>query len=120
MRSLPFALALSLGLAACAPPAPAPSTPPPEVLVGGSAIRPIAAILDPYAGRYASGGEQLTVRRSGDSLVIERAGQPPLWLTLVGLGTFADAAGNSYLFTTGAGGRLALIAADGARREWAR
>lgn len=121
MRFIPIALALSIGLAACAPPAPPPSTPPPEVATGTAAIRPTAAMLDPYVGRYASGGDQLTVRRAGDRLVVERAGQPPLGLTVVGLGTFADSSGNTYLFTSVAGGgRLVLLAANGTRREWAR
>ena len=121
MRPIPLALALSIGLAACAPPAPPPSTPPPEVSPGTSAIRPTAALLDPYVGRYASGAQSLVVRRAGDGLLVERPGQPPLALALVGLGTFADAAGNAYLFTPAATGqRLTLIGADGTRREWAR
>lgn len=121
MRSTPCLIAFSLSLAACAPPAPPPSTPPPEVVVGTAAIRPTAAMLDPYVGRYASGANQLTIVRAGDSLVAQRAGQPALGLTAVGLGTFADTAGNAYLFGSAASGmRLSLVAADGRRSEWTR
>lgn len=121
MRSIIAAFALSL--AACAPPAPPPSTPPPEVAYGTAAIRPTAALLDPYVGRYTSGADALTVRRAGDSLVIERPGQPPLALVLVGLGTFADAAGTAYLFAHGADAvrhRLTLVSANGTRSAWSR
>ena len=122
MRWTHATFALALSLAACAPPAPPPSTPPPEVAAGTAAIRPTAALLDPYVGRYSSGADVMTIRRAGDSLVVERPGQPPLGLVLVGLGTFADAAGTAYLFTPAAGAvtRLTLVGANGTRREWAR
>jgi len=121
MRIYPFALYFSLGLAACAPPAPPPSAPPPQVAPGTSLVRPTAAMLDPYVGSYRGGTEALTVRRAGDALVVDRPGQPATTLILVGLGTFADAAGKTYLFTPAAGGaRLTVVGADGTRREWAR
>lgn len=121
MRHVPFALFLSLALAACAPPAPPPAAPPPEVAPGTAIVRPTAAVLDPYVGAYRGGGDTLTVRRAGDALVVDRPGQPPLVLTLVGLGTFADAAGNAYLFTPATGAaRLTVAGTNGTRREWAR
>ncbi len=107
-----------IGLSACAPPAPPPSTPPPEVAEGTSAVRPTAALLDPFAGRYSQANQSLTVRRVGDALIVERSGQPPLPLTLIGFGTFADAAGNAYLFH--ASGRLSIVAPGGSRSEWVR
>ena len=113
--------AAALGLAACAPPAPPPSTPPPEVAPGTAAVRPTAAQLDPYVGRYTNGASTLTIRRAGDTLVAERPGQPPLALVVVGLGTFADTAGAAYLFDLSPpGARLSIVAANGARSMWSR
>ncbi len=120
MRSIPCLIAFSLGLAACAPPAPPPAAPPPEVAAGSASVRPTSAMLDPYVGLYRSGAETLIIRRSGDSLIVERSGQPSNPLSLVGTGTFADAAAAVYLFTPGASGRvrLTIVTADGNRREW--
>ena len=121
MRQLPIALLFPLGLAACAPPAPPPSAPPPQVAPGTASVRPTAAMLDPYVGSYRSGAETMEIRRVGDALTVDRPGQAPLVLALVGLGTFADDAGNSWLFARLANAaRLTVIGADGSRREWTR
>ncbi len=111
----------ALALAACLP-APPPSPAPPEVSATAKAV-PTAALLDPYVGRYSSGGEQLMVRRSGDQLVVERAAAGAVALSLVGLGAFTDAHGATYLFAPASGKvatRLTLVAANGTRRDWTR
>ncbi|MCY7339941.1 MAG: hypothetical protein LH465_08340 [Sphingomonas bacterium] len=123
MRSLMLISTVALGLAACALPAPPPSAPPPEVAANAASALPTAALLDPYVGRYVSGGDAIVVRRTGNCLVAERGGQAPTPLTLVGLATFADLAGGAFLFDRAGGGgstRLTLIAANGTRREWMR
>ena len=123
MRSLILVSAVALGLGACALPAPPPSAPPPEVAANAASALPTAALLDPYVGRYVSGADSISIRRTGNSLIADRGGQAPATLTLVGLGTFADAAGSAFLFHTAGGGasmRLTLVAANGTRREWVR
>ena len=113
------AAGVSLALAGCFP-APPPAPVPPEIMPSAAVARPDPALLDPFVGRYASDGATIVVRRSGDRLVAERAGVAAAPLTFVGNGTFADAAGNSYLFTASASGRrLTLIAPNGTRRDWA-
>ena len=47
----------------------------------------------------------------------------PAPLTFIGLDTFVDATGNSYLFVMARGApatRLAIIGINGTRREWVR
>lgn len=114
-----FSIAAAIaGLCACAPPAPPPATPPPEVAPGTSAVRPTAALLDPYAGRYAHGSGALTIRRIADTLVVEREGQNPVTLALVGRGAFTDIHGAAYLFNQGTD--LTIVSPDGRRSVWRR
>ncbi len=123
MRKLMLIFTVVLGLGACALPAPPPSAPPPEISANAASALPTAALLDPYVGRYVSGSDAILVRRSGSSLVAERSGQAATALSLVGLATFADAAGSVYLFDRAGGGgsqRLTLVGANGTRREWVR
>ena len=112
-----------LGLAACMA-APPPLAAPPEVIaqsVDVSLATLPAATVARWTGSYRSGGQTLGISRVGDQLWATRAGAP-LALKLVGLGTFVDPAGTSYLFlpADGGSGRLETIGADGSRINWSR
>lgn len=122
MRSTRFLATAAAGLlAGCMLPAPPPSAPPPEITPGAATARPTSALLAPYAGLYSGAGETVTVRLAGDTLLVERRGAAPVPLRLVGSGTFADAGGATWLFTTrGAATRLTRVDANGTRREWTR
>ena len=109
-------------LPGCALPAPPPSAAPHEVAVGTANALPTAALLNPYVGDYRNGAATVRVRRSGSGLLVN-APTGPAALTLIGLDTFADASGNSYLFVMAPGApatRVAIVGANGTRREWVR
>jgi hypothetical protein len=108
------------------PPHPAPAPAPSEVIPQSASVTltrlPPSAIAS-YLGTYRQGGQTLTIRRAGERLFADRNGLPsPAALTLVGLGTFVDDAGTSYLFVPadGSAGRLRTLDADGTSRDWAR
>lgn len=112
-----------ISLASCAPPPPPPAAPPPEVAAGTASAQPTAALLDSYVGDYRSGAATMRVRHSGGGLILDVPAHGVVVLTLIGLDTFADAGGNSYLFATArdqSATRLAIIGADGTRSEWVR
>ncbi len=116
MRRLPVVLFAVLALSACIKPAPPPSSAPPEVVAGTATVS--LATLPPatvaaWTGRWTSGGRTLDIARSGDALTAN--GLP---LTFVGLGTFSDRAGTSYLF--GPDGQLRTFTAAGAEIRWTR
>ena len=120
-RLLPL-VAATLALSACLKPAPPPAAAPPEVVAGTANVslaRLPAATVASWLGSWRSGTETLGVARVGDALTVARSGgavgQP---LTLVGLGTFTDAAGTSYLF--GPGAVLRTYDAAGSMRSWSR
>ena len=117
-----FLVTMTTSLAGCALPAPPPSAAPHEVAMGTANALPTAALLALYVGDYRNGAATVRVRRGGSGLWID-APTGPAALTLIGLDTFVDASGNSYLFVTAAGApatRVAIIGANGTRREWAR
>ncbi|QNN64807.1 hypothetical protein H9L12_11250 [Sphingomonas rhizophila] len=113
-------------LSACMPPHPAPAPAPAEVIPQSTNValsRLPAAALAAYAGTYRSGADTLIIRRAGDALFADRNGVPAgAPLTLVGLGTFVDGVGTSYLFVPadGSAGKLRTVAANGTSRDWAR
>ncbi len=123
--TLVLPLVSTLALSACLPPHPPPAPPPPEVS-GQSAVVPLGqlspTLVARYLGTFRNGGGTLTIRRAGDVLTVERGGGAALPLSLVGLGTFTDTAGNAYLFlpADGSGGTLRVAAADGTSRYWVR
>ena len=117
-----FLVCMAALLAGCAAPAPPPAAAPHEVAMGTANALPTAALLAPYVGDYRNGAATVSVRRGGSGLLVDAATGPAA-LTLIGLDTFVDASGNSYLFATAAGApatRVAIIGANGTRREWAR
>ena len=120
-RLLPFAATLALAACMDHPP---PAAAPPEVAPTAVPLAQVpAATIERYLGTYRSGADSIVIRRSGASLFADRSGLPSAApLTIVGLGTFADAAGTAYLFmpADGSGGRLRTIDARGAAREWVR
>ena len=108
--------------AGCATPPPAPPAPP--GIIAQSADASLAAIpagsVSRWLGSFQSGGDTLVISRSAGGLTASRGGalQP---LRFVGLGTFADPTGTSYLFVPPDGsGHLVTIDPAGNRREWAR
>ena len=114
--SLILPVALALALSACLNAAPPPAATPPEVTAGTSSVSlsmiPVATIA-PWLGTWTGGGRTVVVARSGDMLTAN--GHP---LTFVGLGTFADAAGTSYLF--GPGESLRTFTAAGTETRFTR
>jgi hypothetical protein len=116
MRRLCVSIALALALAGCLKPAPPPAAAPPEILAGtatvGLSSLPPAAVAA-WLGAWRSGASTLTIARAGDTLTAN--GMP---LTLVGLGTFSDAAGTAYLF--GPGETLVTYPLAGNAVRWAR
>jgi len=115
----------ALALTACMD-HPPPAAAPPEV-VPMSANVPLARIpattVNAYLGSYRSGSDTITIRRAGEQLFADRSGLPAASaLTMVGLGTFADASGTAFLFVPadGSGGKLRTISADGSSRDWSR
>ena len=121
---LSFALPLiaATGLTACLPPHPPPAPAPGEVIPHTANValsRLPASAVAAYLGTYRSGSDSLTSRRAGDQLFADRNGRlATVPLKLIGLGTFSDAAGTTYLFDSGAG--LRTLAADGTSRDWVR
>jgi hypothetical protein len=109
-------------LAGCMLPAPPPAASPPEIAVGTTNALPTAALLDPCVGDYRNGAALVRVRRSASGLLVD-APAGTVALTLIGLNTFVDRQGTSYLFVMVRGApatRLAIIGANGTRREWVR
>ena len=116
MTRLPIVLLVPLIVSACLKPAPPPAIAPPEVTAGTATVS--LATLPPstvaaWTGRWTSGARSLDIARSDDSLTAN--GQP---LLFVGLGTFADPAGTSYLF--GPDGTLRTFTVAGAETRWVR
>lgn len=120
MRRL--AAGLTFLLAGCATPPPAPPAPPGIVArtadVSFAALP--AAAVDRWTGSFHSGALTLEIARSGDGLVASR-GSGVQTLRFIGLGTFTDAAGTSYLFDPPDGSAgVVTVDAAGTRRSWAR
>ncbi len=102
MRCIPI-VAASVALTACLA-HPPPPPPPPEIAAAASVEIVSDAVaagrLDRFVGRYASGPDSIGITRSGNQLVA--AAPPPAapqGLRMIGLGTFIDGAGTTYLFT---------------------
>ena len=120
--SLALPLIAATGLAACLPPHPPPAPAPGEVIPNTADValsRLPASAVAAYLGTYRSGSESLVVRRAGAQLFADRNGRlATAPLKLIGLGTFSDNQGTTYLFDSGAG--LRTFSADGTSRDWVR
>ena len=123
MRRNPVAAIGAVLLTGACLPHPPPAPPPPEVTPHTADVatdRLPEAVLAGYLGTYRNGGDTLVIARVGAVLTATRGGGSRS-LRLIGLGTFIDDAGTSYLFTPpGGGGTLTTIAPDDQRRTWSR
>ena len=124
MRRNPVAAIGAVLLTGACLPHPPPAPPPPEVTPNTADVATTVlsdATLARYTGTYRNGGDALVIARVGAVLTATRGGGGSRSLRLIGLGTFIDAVGTSYLFTPpGGGGTLTTIALDDQRRTWSR
>jgi hypothetical protein len=126
MRSLTLSL---LALAGCAS-APPPLAPFAESPACAATVFPAnpqfgAWSVDKFAGAYASASRALTVRREGNRLLLEHAGQAPREITTADLNSwqFHDGCGVSYKFMLppdGPGAMLIISAPGAMPTQWRR